>query len=207
FLGLISAIFVITRLLESWRVAPHAANRVSLLSAKLSYPAANAEAIVVLCLAGLGLIATIRALHGAIREIIGARRFRRAIAASQSIELGDALVIHDQSPRAFCAGLLRPRVYVSSGAVALLDQRALGAVLAHERHHARSRDPLRLAVSRVLAHALFFVPGLRELGRRRRLLAELSADESAMNLDSGSRSDLARAMLAFSDAGAGTEAV
>ncbi len=110
-----------------------------------------------------------------------------------------ASVIPDERPQAFCAGLVAPRVYISSGAVALLDETALTAVLAHEAHHARRRDPLRLAVGRVLARALFFVPGLGELVRRQQTLAELGADENAVNAGPASRSALARAMLAFSE--------
>jgi len=59
------------------------------------------------------------------------------------------------------------------GAVAALDDGALSAVLAHERHHARRRDPLRLATGRVLARALFFLPELRDLVNRQQALAEL----------------------------------
>jgi hypothetical protein len=89
---------------------------------------------------------------------------------------------------------------VSTGAVAVLDDAALNAVLAHERHHARRRDPLRLAAGRVLAAALFFLPELGDLAERQQALAELSADESAVNGRPANRSALARAMLSFSDA-------
>jgi Zn-dependent protease with chaperone function len=118
-----------------------------------------------------------------------------------------ALVIDDGHPRAFCAGLLRPRVYVTTGALAILDERALEAVLTHERHHARRRDPLRLAASRILARALFFLPGLDELGRRREALSEISADESAINADPANRSALARAMLSFTNSPAADDSV
>ena len=121
--------------------------------------------------------------------------------------IDDALVIRDERPHAFCAGLLRPQVYVSTGAVAMLDEATLEAVLAHERHHARRRDPLRLAAGRVLARSVFFVPGLRELVSRQQALAELSADESAVSAAAGNRSALARAMLMFSDASAPDSAV
>ena len=104
-----------------------------------------------------------------------------------------------RSRELFCAGLLRPRVYVSTGAVALLDDAALSAVLAHERQHARRRDPLRLAAGRVLARALFFLPGLGDLVERQQALAELSADETAVNDLPANRSALARAMVSFSD--------
>jgi Peptidase family M48 len=111
-----------------------------------------------------------------------------------------ALVIDDERPQPFCAGLIRPCVCGSTGAVELLDDLGLEAVLAHERHHARRRDPLRLATGRVLAQALFLLPGLRALIDRDQSLAELGADESAVNAAPANRSGLAGAMLSFSDA-------
>ena len=87
--------------------------------------------------------------------------------------------------------------------LALLDDAALSTVLAHERQHARRRDPLRLAAGRVLARALFFLPGLGDLVERQQALAELSADESAVNDLPANRSALARAMVSFSDTPAG----
>jgi beta-lactamase regulating signal transducer with metallopeptidase domain len=83
----------------------------------------------------------------------------------------------------------------------------LNAVLAHEHHHARRHDPLRLAAGRVLARALFFLPELGDLAERQQALAELSADESAVNAAPANRSALARAMLSFSDAPASAGSV
>jgi bla regulator protein blaR1 len=199
-LGLGSSAFVVVRLFETWRVTPHATHQISILGQKLSYPVANLDALVVLLLAVLGLVVTAKTVSGALRELAAARRFGRRMAEAQPLDRGDALVIPDERPRAFCAGLFRPRVYVSSGAVAMLDELALNAVLVHERHHASRRDPFRYAAGRVLAGSLFFLPGLRELVRRQQALAELSADESAMNAAPANRSALARAMLSFSDA-------
>jgi len=200
-LGLASAIFVIVRLLESWRVTAHAAShQISILGQKLSYPTANIDAIVIVVLAVLGSVVTVLALGGAARELAASRRFLRGLALQDPQSLGDALVIADSEPRAFCAGLLRPQVYLSTGALSILDDVGLGAVLAHERHHARRRDPLRLAAGRVLARALFFLPPLGDLIERQAALAELSADESAVNAAPANRSGLASAMLSFSDA-------
>jgi hypothetical protein len=200
-LGLVSAIFVLVRLVESWRVGSGAtSHRVEIFGQSLSYPAANVNAIVIVLLAALGSVVTIRALGGTMREYRASRRFSRAVSCRQLETLRGAVVVPDAQPRAFCAGLLRPRVYVSAGAVALLDEAALNSVLAHERHHARRRDPLRFAVGRVLAHALFFLPELRLLVERQQALAELSADESAVDGLPANRSALARAMLSFSDA-------
>jgi hypothetical protein len=199
-LGLGSSLFVVFRLLETWRVTPATtSHEVSILGEKLTYPAANLGAVVVVALAALGLIAAVRMAAGTVRELVANRRLRLALVAHGVRERDGVLVIVDERPRAFCAGLLRPRVYVSTGAVALLDELALRAVLAHERHHARRHDPLRLAAGRVIASALFFVPGIGDLVERESTLVELGADESAMSAGPEHRSALARAMLHFSE--------
>jgi Zn-dependent protease with chaperone function len=198
--GLISALFVLLRLLESWRVTPDAAShRISILGQKLSYPTANAGAIVIIVLAVYGLTVMAMTIVGAVRELAAMRRFHRRLAQQGLRPMRDALVIDDERPQAFCAGLIAPRVYVSTGALALLDNAGVDAVLAHERHHAIRREPLRHATGRVLARALF-LPGLKELSRRQQALAELSADESAINAAPSNRSGLAGAILTFSDA-------
>jgi hypothetical protein len=203
-LGLLSAIFVVVRLLESWRITPRAgSHQISILGQSLSYPAANVDAVVIVLLAAMGAAVTARALTGAAREVRASRRFHRLLDREQPQAWAGAMLIADAQPRAFCAGLVRPRVYVSTGAAALLDDAALSAVLAHERHHARRHDPLRLAVGRVLAHALFFLPRLGDLVERQQALAELSADESVVRGTDADRSALARAMLSFSESAAG----
>jgi hypothetical protein len=202
-LGLAAALFVAARLLEAWRVTPAAGgHRIVILGQRLSYPVANLDAIVVVVLAALGAVVTVRAVGGAVREARASTRFHRILTGAAPEALPRApgvLLVADEEPRAFCAGLLRPQVYISTGAVALLDDDALKAVLAHERHHVGRRDPLRLAAGRVLAQALFFLPGLRDLVARQQALAELGADESAVNATPADRSALARAMLSFAD--------
>lgn len=206
-LGLASFVFVVLRLLETWRVTPHVTHHVSVLGQTLSYPVANTAAALVLALAMVGLVVTARTVSGVARELAAARRFAHRLSAGAREHPSRAFVIDDERPHAFCAGLLRPRVYVTSGALAILDEPALEAVLIHERHHAQRRDPLRLATSRVLGRAMFFLPGLHELGRRQQALAELSADESAINAAPGNRSALARAMISFSDAAGPADSV
>jgi Zn-dependent protease with chaperone function len=200
-LGLASFIPVLVRLLESWRFSSHAvSHHVAILGQGLSYPAANAGAVIVLGLAVLGGIVTAIALFAIARELRAARRLAHGLAKLQPESHQGLLVIDDDRPEAFCAGLFRPRVYITTGALAKLDEQGLNAVLLHERHHARRRDPLRLAAGRVIARSLFFLPGVRELRRGQQMLTEVSADESALAGASGDRSALARAILSFGDA-------
>jgi hypothetical protein len=107
------------------------------------------------------------------------------------------LVIDSAAPLAFCAGWLRPRVYVSTGVLERLSDSELRAVLAHEQHHGALRDPLRLAVGRVLCQALFFLPVLRPLQDRYADVAELTADAAALEASGGAPAPLASAMLAI----------
>jgi Zn-dependent protease with chaperone function len=197
-LGLAAAAFVVVRLFESWRVGPSAdSHRITIFGLRLTYPVANVDAIVVVALACVGLAVLLSAARGCARELRAARRFTQRLAACITGAVGDALVIDGERPDAFCAGLFQPRVYISTGALELLDDRAVAAVIEHERHHAQRRDPLRLAAGRVVRQAVFFVPGLRRIVDRAASLAELSADEHAVEVAPESRPALARAMLAF----------
>jgi len=202
-LGLASAAFVVSRLFESWRVTSSGSSHlISIFGQRLSYPVANAGAIAVAALAVLGLLMTAAAVRCLVRELIADRRFTRALAGRSPVPLGGAWVITDDQPLAFCAGLLHPCIYVSTGALELLDDRALAAVLAHERHHVVCRDPLRLACGRALLASLFFIPALRRMIERQQSLAEIGADEAAVLSAGVDRAALASAMLSFSEGGA-----
>ena len=199
-LGLVSFGLVFLRLAEHWRVAPSASHHVTIFGQSLGYPAANAAAVIIVVLAALGAIVMAVALWAIASEILAARKLARRLDALRPSFRHGIWVIDDEHPAAFCAGLLKPRVYLTSGAAAVLDRPGLDAVLHHERHHASRRDPLRLAAARVIARSLFFLPALGDLREGQQLLAELGADERAVCGAGGDRSALAQAMLSFSDA-------
>ena len=89
------------------------------------------------------------------------------------------VVIAQDEPTAFCVGLLRPSVVVSSGLVSRLAEPGLRAVVDHELAHRRRRDPLRYALAKSAACGLFFLPSLRDLADATRVENEISADASA----------------------------
>jgi hypothetical protein len=74
-------------------------------------------------------------------------------------------------------------------------------VLAHEHHHQRLRDPLRIACGRILSEALFFIPVLKSLVAREADVAELRADHAAVCAREGGEAALASALLVFDDSG------
>ena len=81
---------------------------------------------------------------------------------------------------AFCAGLLRPTVHLTTGAVHRLTLRELEAVLVHESTHAHRRDPLRRLIIRAAADVWPFLPVLGWWARHRMERAELIADRAAL---------------------------
>jgi hypothetical protein len=113
--------------------------------------------------------------------------------------------LDDPTPMAFCTGLLRPHVYVTTGALTALPQPELEAVLAHEAAHARRHDPLRKLLTRAIADVLFFFPLAGWWHRRLAETAELTADRAAI-AHAGVKA-VAGALLATSNGPAPTVAV
>ncbi len=111
-------------------------------------------------------------------------------------------VIDDKRLMAFSAGWLVPQIFVSSGAIMALTKDELEAVVAHERHHVKRRDPLKQMFSRTIATSFFWLPVIRELERKLELAAEVCADRSAVFL-SGRKTPLARAILRFASCPSG----
>lgn len=96
-------------------------------------------------------------------------------------------VVQSAQPYAFCYGLLRPRIRVSTGLTNLLSEGELEAVMLHERHHLRSRDPLKILLTRALGRAFFFLPLIAELGRYYLVAKEVEADRAVIRAQGGGR--------------------
>ncbi|WKZ32232.1 MAG: M56 family metallopeptidase [Thermodesulfobacteriota bacterium] len=99
---------------------------------------------------------------------------------------GGLAVIKDDSVRAaFTCGLLRPRVYISTGLFKSLSSEEAKAVLLHEINHKRRKDPLRFFVFGFLKDAFFYIPAARQLASYSRLKREEEADDSAARSSCG----------------------
>lgn len=99
------------------------------------------------------------------------------------------IVAYD-APEAFCYGLLRPRICLTSGLLAVLSPQELEAVLRHERHHLRQFDPLRTLLWTILSGAFWW---LEDRAEHAHLLRELAADRAVI-AEQG-RTSLASALL------------
>jgi len=155
--------------------------------------------LLVVCVAvvagGLALIHQLVATRRMIRRVLGHQIVSspRIADVARAAGLGDRLtVIDDAHAFAFCHGYGAPQVCISSGLVAVLDDAELLAVLRHEAHHVRYRDPLKILVCRSLASALFFLPLAGALRNGYLAGKELCADDDAAR---GDGLPLARALL------------
>jgi hypothetical protein len=190
----LTAVFVA---LSRLAVAPPSVSELMAACRRWVLPDIGVAPLVVLGLGSLGVAVLALMLRSALRQLRATRRFERELAVIGSLPEDPCVRLVDEAaPQAFCAGLLRPRVYLSRGAAALLSDDQRRAVLAHEFHHARRLDPLRLLIARSLGAGLFFVPAVRRLAQRHAILAELAADEAAERVAGGKRA-LASALLAF----------
>jgi Zn-dependent protease with chaperone function len=85
---------------------------------------------------------------------------------------------------AFCAGLINPQIYLTSGLVDSLEDEEIRAVVRHEAAHAEAYVPLKALVARLFARTFFWLPALRDLESSYTLTAELAADEAAIRATS-----------------------
>jgi len=117
----------------------------------------------------LGLFATpvlIRVAF-AVARLLRGRRLLSALRRSARPTAANYHEVASEAPFAVTAGLWRPRVYVTSGLLRLLDDTSRAAVLAHEAAHVRRRDPLMKLLAELLS--AFHLPKTRQA-----LLADLS---------------------------------
>lgn len=141
-------------------------------------------AIVVLSLASAaGFLRTLRAYR---REshLLGAlplSPFEEGPLHEQVARAGIGLfALPSSRPVAFCVGLFRPRIVVSSALLERLDPEEQAAVVCHELAHARSREPLKCLLARLAARTFFWLPALGALLDRYLLVKELAADREAI---------------------------
>lgn len=165
----------------------------------LFVPDVGVGGIAALILGAMAFAVLGRGAASAFRRLRASRRFVRSqrVIERRRIASNKVSVLATQAPLAFCAGVLRPRIYVSRGTVAALTAEELDAVVAHEAHHVRVRDPLRILLVQVAADGLFFLPALRRLADRYTELAELAADRAAVRHSGGDSAPLASALLSL----------
>jgi Zn-dependent protease with chaperone function len=107
-------------------------------------------------------------------------------------------------PSLFCAGVRRPALFITRGALDLLDAVELRAALAHELAHLARRDPARSWVMLGLRCAMCLNPTFQVLARALARDAERLADERGVELGAD-RLALASALLKLHRAAGGLD--
>lgn len=101
--------------------------------------------------------------------------------SAQQAGVGGLDLVADAGVFVFCWGYFRPRICISLGLVDLLAPTELAAVLRHEAHHARHRDPVKILIGRAVASGLFFLPVAGALRNGFLTGKEICADRAAQN--------------------------
>jgi Peptidase family M48 len=119
----------------------------------------------------------------AFAAVLRARRRQRmllSLLAHGDPKVPGALVVDHPAATAYCVPGLRSRIVISAGALDLLDQAELAAVLAHERAHLRERHDLVLLPFTALLRAFHWSAVAREAHAAVALLVEMLADDRAL---------------------------
>lgn len=136
-------------------------------------------------------------------------RARRAVAgALQNCSLGDgpqgSVIVGDPDVVVAAAGLFHPRILISAGALAALDDEELEAGLAHESGHIARRHHLLLTYAECCRGVARTLPGTRRAVYELRFQLERDADEWALRRDHDPcvlASAICKAGMARSDTG------
>ncbi len=151
----------------------------------------------------IGTAVALRAVHHAAalwRARLALRRVAR-ISRRLASPVGELLLAPASTPFCFVAGLLAPRIFVSTGAWERLDANERQAMLAHEQAHAEQGDLWRR--SALGAFALFAAPLIapRLLALWRRATERLCDHRAAVTV--GDPEPVVRALVKLSTLGAG----
>jgi Zn-dependent protease with chaperone function len=134
--------------------------------------------------------------------VVRARRRQRlllSLLAHGDPKVPGALVVDHPAATAYCVPGLRSRIVISAGALDLLDQAELAAVLAHERAHLRERHDLVLLPFTALLRAFRWSGVAREAHEAVEMLVEMLADDRALRHRSAR--ELATALIRVGAAG------
>lgn len=129
---------------------------------------------VALAVVGVRLAKTLRRLRTSASDHAEAVRL---VGKSTGVE--NVIVVDAPEAAAYCVSGRPSAIVVTSAAVAALDERQLGAVLAHERAHLMGHHPIVVAALRSLAAVFPWLPLMTEGAVEVSRLLEMCADDVA----------------------------
>lgn len=136
----------------------------------------------------IGVFTFLATLQKSKRMLAGLRSTKRSnlppevlsLAKRQGIDEGAIELVDSPNPLAFCHGVLRRRILVSTGLLASLSPKELEAVVIHEACHFRKHHPRMILIGKLFARSFFFIPIIKELSRLLDTLIEINADRAVI---------------------------
>ncbi|MBI5903290.1 MAG: M56 family metallopeptidase [Deltaproteobacteria bacterium] len=119
--------------------------------------------------------------YGVAKAIARLAKAHRAIRSLPKKGAGSVVIVNDPSRIAFTFGLLRPRIYISTGLLEGLDRKEARAVFLHELCHKRGFDPLKLFLLSVLRDSFSYIPLIKGFIGHAIAMKEHEADDSAVS--------------------------
>lgn len=161
-------------------------------------PLEEAAAVAVLMLIGASILPLLSLARIFVSWLQGSSelgRLHRSADRRQTADGIDYLLLDAPPVVFFTAGIIRPRIYATTGAAAGLSPGAFHAGLLHERAHQRNRDVAWRALLAAIERAFAPFSSVRESVRSLALECEFAADREALR-GGARKADLFDAMVA-----------
>jgi len=134
------------------------------------------------------LIATIKLLTIYIKVQLSRKKLLRNCKSNTSFTMilenlqltKKTYLIENEKQFAFCLGIRKPKIYISTALLSILNEREIEAVLRHERYHLHNRDTLIMLIASIGQSLLPFFPLLSDLLHNYRIEREIRADAKAI---------------------------
>jgi len=97
------------------------------------------------------------------------------------------IIIKSNDKFAFCLGIIKPKIYISSNLISNLSRKELRAVVEHERCHIERGDTLINLIAFIVGSLSFAFPVVKDIIRYYRVRREIEADNFAVKKIGDSR--------------------
>lgn len=106
----------------------------------------------------------------------------RLLNIASAIELGNRVVLLKQKkPQAYCFGVINPKIYISTGLMAMMTDAEIVIILRHEKYHLEHKDSLVFIIATLVESLFPFFPVISDFIRMYRTNREVEADTNAMH--------------------------
>lgn len=109
------------------------------------------------------------------------KKVEKVLMLAQKVGLKNKVsIVKDTRLFAFCLGIRRPRIYISTKTVSIMTIRQLEAILFHEKYHLEHADSLTLFIGSLPQLLFPFFPILPKLLENYKIEREIKADRQAV---------------------------